>query len=423
MTISKGTSLVRHPPTHSEPMGAAHSPRQGVGFRQLSAVVAPVLASGAIFVGMIGMSSVASASPRRDAASSSTPFVLGVATPLTGDEANYGIPNKDAITLAEDYVNSHGGMLGHKLKIDWYDTQALPADGVAATQYFISHHVNAVVGYFDSSVTIPSVKLLQTAGIPLFGDNPSTPELATMGLKNFVRITSDDADEGLVQAKFAWSKGYRTAVTVDDDEIFGDAFAAAFTKSFEKLGGKVLKAYTTQITTTDFGSVLAQIKTLHPAIISYAGFNPAAALLLKQARADGITTPYITDSSQVGTQFTKIAGKAAVGAYMSDDGGGTNNALYKKVAAELKSKYNISLTPIVGNEYDAVLAVQKAVQLAKSIEPSRIIAVMHKVSFKGTTGQVSFIADGDRAQVSFIVVQVSPKLSFNTVYKYATVLR
>jgi branched-chain amino acid transport system substrate-binding protein len=419
MTMSERASLVRRHRTRTKSKGAARDSRRGVGLSLVAAVVAPVLATGAIFAGASG---VASGSPEPQA-TSSTPFLLGVGTPLTGDEANYGIPNKDAITLAADYVNSHGGMLGHKLEIEWYDTQALPADGVAATQYFISHHVNAVVGYFDSSVTIPSVKLLESAGIPLFGDNPSTPELATMGLKNFVRITSNDADEGLVQAKFAWSKGYRTAVTVDDDEIFGDAFAAAFTQSFEKLGGKVLKPYTTQISTTDFGSVLAQIKTLKPAIISYAGFNPAAALLLKQARADGITTPYITDSSQVGTQFIQIAGKAAVGAFMSDDGGGTNNALYSQVAAELKSKYNVSLTPIVGNEYDAVLAVQKAVQLAKSIEPSRIIAVMHKVSFEGTTGPVSFIADGDRAQVSFIVVQISPKLNYNTVYKYATVLQ
>jgi hypothetical protein len=48
---------------------------------------------------------------------------------------------------------------------------------------------------------------------------------------------------------------------------------------------------------------------------------------------------------------------------------------------------------------------------------------MHKVSFEGTTGPVSCIADGDRAQVSFIVVQVSPKFSYNTVYKYSTVLQ
>jgi branched-chain amino acid transport system substrate-binding protein len=377
-----------------------------------------VFVAGGLLVG-VGNASAQSA-PH---ASSSTPFVLGVATPLTGDEASYGIPNKDTITLAANYVNAHGGVDGHKLTIDWYDTQALPADGVAATQYFISHHVNAVVGYFDSSVTIPSVKLLQTAGIPLFGDNPSTPALATMGLKNFVRITGNDANEGEVQAAFAWHKGFKTAVTIDDDEIFGDAFASAFASSFEKLGGKILKAYTTQMSTTDFGSVLAQIKSLNPAIISYAGFNPAAALVLKQARADGITTPYVSDSSNIGTSFTSVAGKASVGAYFSDDGGGENNALAKTVTKELQSQYHLSFTPILGNEYDAILAVQKAGQLARSIEPSKLIGVMHKVSFTGTTGPVSFIADGDRAQVNLIVVQVNSKLGLNTVYKYSTVLR
>jgi branched-chain amino acid transport system substrate-binding protein len=351
------------------------------------------------------------------------PFLLGVALPLTGDQALYGTTCKDAIEIATTYVNSHGGLLGHPLKLDFWDTQALPATGVAGTEYFISHHVNAVVGYFDSTVTIPSVRLLEAAGIPLFGDNPSTPALATMHLKNFVRVTSDDKDEGFVQANFAWQRHFKTAVTIDDDEIFGDAFATPFDSTYTQLGGKVLKQYVTQVSTTDFGSILAQIKTLHPQLIEHSGFNPAAALLVKQARAQGIDTPYITDSSQVGTDFTTVAGSASVGVYMTDLGGGTNNAIYTSLAKQMQSEYHTSLTPILANEYDAVIAVQQAAQKAGSIEPARLISVMHGISFLGATGTVSFLPDGDRAQVKFVVVQVTPSLTYKTVFRYATTLQ
>lgn len=350
-------------------------------------------------------------------------FVVGAGLPLTGNEAQYGTAIKKAEQAATSYVNAHGGVQGRKLQLSFWDTKSDPATGVAGTHYFISHHVNAVVGYFDSDVTIPSVKLLQQADIPLFGDNPSTPALATMKLKNFVRITANDKNEGQVQATFVAQKlGEKTAAVIDDSEIFGQAFASAFTSTFTKAGGKVLKRFSTEAATTDFGSILNQISSLHPEVVEYSGFNPAAALLVKQMRAAGIKAAYITDSSQYGAQFTNVAGKAAAGAYMTNlpsggPAGGTSKKLFSYLQSAL-SKSGTSVVPIYANSFDAVLTVQQAAKQAKSTDGKDLIGVMHKVSFDGATGHVSFLSDGDRAQVRFTVVQVQPNLKYKTVYTY-----
>ena len=320
--------------------------------------------------------------------------------PLTGSEGQYGVGLKQAEGIAVSYINNNGGILGHKIKVSLWDTQAEPALGIAATQSMISAHVNAVVGYFDSDVTIPSVPLLEKAKIPLFGGNPSTPALATMHLTNFVRITGNDKNEGTVQATFVRQKlGLSKVVVIDDNETFGDAFAAAFVQEFQALGGKIAAQYTTTVATTDFTSLIAKMKTLNPQLVEYSGFDPAAALLLKQMRAAGMTAKYITDSSQYGSGFTSLAGSAAVGAYMTNiPTGGASSSFATYLQDQMQKLYKQSVTTIDANGFDAVLAVWRTAELAHSIAPTQLIADMHKVTFEGATGKVSFLADGDRAR-------------------------
>ena len=355
----------------------------------------------------------------------SQPFVLGVGLPLTGDQAQYGIGSQAADEAAATYVNAHGGMDGHQLNLQFWDTAAQPATGVAGTHKFISNHVNAVVGYFNSDVTIPADRLLQTADIPLFGDNPSSPALATMNLKNFTRITGNDKNEGLVQADFAWSNLHlKTTVAIDDNEAFGQAFTQAFTDEFTKLGGSVVKHFAVGASVTDFGSIVSQIRQLNPDAVEFSGFNPAAALLVKQIRAAGLKSVYITDSSQYGSDYTNIAGKAAVGSYMtnSPSASGTPTPLYQYLTQALTAK-KIEVTPIYATSFDAVLDAWHAANDAHSIAPADLIKVMHSVSFDGATGQVSFLADGDRAQIRYTVVEVTPTLTYNVVFTFGKTLQ
>lgn len=383
----------------------------------LMRLAAILVVSGATLVAMPAYS-------RAGSTTTDTPFVLGVGTPLTGNNAQYGIGSKIAYETAAKYINSHGGMDGHKLILDFWDTAGQPAIGVAGTQKFISSKVNAVAGYFNSDVTIPAVRLLSRANIPLFGDNPSSPALTTLGLKNFTRVTGNDKNEGLVQAYFTYKVlGKKTAVVIDDNEAFGQAFAQAFIDEYTKLGGKVLKHLSIDGTVTDYTSVINQIKRLNPDVLDYAGFNPAAAELVKQAKAAGLSAVYVTDSSNYGSDFTRIASDASHGAYMtmSLTASSTNGKFYKLLDAALKAK-NIDITPIYMTAFDTALDVWHAANDAKSIEPAALIKVMHNVSFEGITGKVSFLPNGDRAEVRYTVDQVQPDNSYKVVYTYEKTL-
>lgn len=355
----------------------------------------------------------------------SNDFLLGIGLPLTGSNATYGVASLDADKLAVAYINAHGGILGHQIKVITWDTKADPATGVAGAQNFVSRHVNAVVGFFNSDVTIPAIRILANANIPLFGDNPSTPKLAQMHLTNFTRITGDDALEGLIQAQFAIQKLHaKTTVALNDQEAFGEAFAQAYVNEFKKLGGKVLDYEGIDPTQNNYSAILSKVKSLNPDILEFAGFYQPAALLVKQARQMGITSTYLTDSAVYGQKYLGIAGKAAAGSYMTNLplGSATNTPLEKYLADNMKSKYNINVDPIDANTFDAVIDVWKTAELAKSIQPEALIKAMHNVKFEGATGQVSFLPDGDRAQVDYTIMEVTPQLTYKTVMRFKEVL-
>jgi ABC-type branched-subunit amino acid transport system substrate-binding protein len=88
----------------------------------------------------------------------------------------------------------------------------------------------------------------------------------------------------------------------------------------------------------------------------------------------------------------------------------------------MQKQYKQSVTTIDANGFDAVIAVWKTAELAHSIAPTQLIAYMHKVTFEGATGKVSFLADGDRAQIRYEVVEVTPARSYTIVYTYARTL-
>ena len=356
---------------------------------------------------------------------SSKDFVLGIGLPLTGSNATYGVASQDSEQLAVDYINAHGGILGRQIKVIWWDTKADPATGVAGAQQFVSKHVNAVVGFFNSDVTVPAIRILEQANIPLFGDNPSTPKLASLHLTNFIRLTGDDALEGVIQAQFAVQKLHaKTVVALDDQEAFGEAFAQAFVDEVKKEGATVLDYEGVDPTANDYSAILSKVASLKPDLLEFSGFYQPAGLLVKQARQMGIKSLYITDSAVYGDKYLGIAGKAAIGTYMTNNPASsqTNTPLQKYLSDTLLSKYQIKVDGIDANAFDAVIAVSYAAQLANSIKPADLIKVMHDVKFQGATGDVSFLPDGDRAQVDYTVEEVTPSMTYKTLQEFKEVL-
>src|SRR3990172_10951780 len=80
-------------------------------------------------------------------------IVIGAIMNLTGDASVYGQWAKSGVDLAVEQINSHGGINGKLVKIEYEDDQAIPSLGISAFNKLVNiNKVQAIIGPLGSSV-------------------------------------------------------------------------------------------------------------------------------------------------------------------------------------------------------------------------------------------------------------------------------
>ncbi|MEK6711764.1 MAG: ABC transporter substrate-binding protein [Nitrospinota bacterium] len=116
---------------------------------------------------------------------------IGVAGPLTGDQAAFGEMLKNGALLAVEEWNAKGGVAlkGKKVKVEilWGDDRHDPREGVSIAHKFVNSGVVGVVGHFNSSVSIPASGVYAEAGVVQITPASTNPKLTEQGLKTVFR--------------------------------------------------------------------------------------------------------------------------------------------------------------------------------------------------------------------------------------------
>src|SRR4051812_15185699 len=80
---------------------------------------------------------------------------IGVAGPITGANAAFGAQLKNGAEQAVTDINKAGGINGQKIVLVIGDDASDPKQGVSVANKFAAEGVKAVVGHFNSGVSIP----------------------------------------------------------------------------------------------------------------------------------------------------------------------------------------------------------------------------------------------------------------------------
>lgn len=106
-------------------------------------------------------------------------------------------------------------------------------------------------------------------------------------------------------------KGFTTAALLTSDDAYGRDGAAAFTKSWTGLGGKIVAAETFPVSATDFTAQITKIRASNPQVLYIVAVGDTQGLLAKQARALGLKAQMVGPLATAG--LIKVAGPAAEG--------------------------------------------------------------------------------------------------------------
>jgi branched-chain amino acid transport system substrate-binding protein len=334
-----------------------------------------------------------------------TAIRIGAAGPMTGSESKMGLDLKNGVELAVAEWNAKGGVLGKKIEVLTGDDAADPKQAVSIANKFINQKVDAVVGHWNSSCSIPASKYYNDANRVMISPATTNPQLTLQGFKRIFRVCGTDAQQGKVAAAFVLKSLHPKQVAIiHDNTAYGKGLADIFK---EALGGKVAVVYYGVVSQgdPDYKSVLTSIKEKNPDLYFFGGVYPEAGRLVRQAKEIGMRVPLVTGDGVFDPTFINIAGTAAEGTYVTFGREPKGLATAESFIRNYKAKFG-EPGPYSIYAYDAANIILTAVAETKSVEGLTVAEYISKTTFHGAFGDISFDKNGDVTRAPYVIWQV-----------------
>ena len=347
--------------------------------------------------------------------------VIGVFEPLTGENGGGGYQE----VLGMRYANKVYPTV--KINGETYNVRLVEADNksdkteaVTAAQSLISSGASVILGSYGSGVSIAAGDIFLDNQVPAIGASCTNPQV-TLGNDYYYRVCFLDPFQGTVMANYAWQDGAKKAAVITQ---LGDDYSSGlgnfFSRAFQELGGNVVSEQRFQTNTTDFKSILTNIKAADPDVIFAPSSIATAPLIIKQARELGINAKIMAGDTWENSSIIENAGISAEGVVLStffdDADPATAEAAkfiegFKKYLVENKQPDIIPAVSALG--YDAYITALKAIELANSTKGPAIRDALATVDLEGVTGRIVFDANGDaNKDMAFIKVVENGQFKF-----------
>ena len=345
---------------------------------------------------------------------------VGIFEPTSGQNAAGG--KKEILGI--EYAHSLKptvtiGGKEYKIQLITADNASEQAKAPAAAQTLISKGVSVVIGTYGSGCAIAAGKLFESAKIPAIGTSCTNPQV-TEGNDYYFRVCYIDPFQGAVMANFAnKEKGSKNcALIIESGDDYSAGFGNYFQKEMERLGGKAT-VLEFQKGEADFSTMMATIKSA-----GYDGiFAPVsietAAMIISQARDNGITCPIMAGDTWDDISIAQRTGDKATDIFFSAffDADDTSNEAGKAFVDGFKAWVAADKTRIENNGgtadaissvtpcgYDAYMAAVHAIEAANSTVGSDIQAALTTLQVPGlVTCDLSFDENGDAVKTYAVI--------------------
>lgn len=320
-------------------------------------------------------------------------MTIGLAGPLSGSQAYFGSTWHNGFKLYIDKLNAAGGANGVTVKIDQEDDKADPREGTLVAQKFCDNE-DVVIGLvnFNSGVAQSTLPIYEDCTLPTmtFGSNPA---LTQQGYKYMVRPVANDFAGALLPAEYALQKlGAKTAVVVNDKQVFGQGISTIFGKNFTAGGGKLLDTLSVAPTDVDFTAILAQIKTKNPDVVYLGAVMPQLALFAKQMHEQGVKASLLVPDGGYTPDFISQGGQANVqGALVAVQAPPMDaSPAIADFAKQYKEKFGEEAGPYSIYGYVQGQIIEAVLKNAKGLTRKDMNEALHNVKVDTAIGHLEF---------------------------------
>ena len=335
-----------------------------------------------------------------DANASGDTIVIGVYEPMSGDN---GAGGKQEV-LGMQYANSIEPTVDidgktYNVKLEVVDNESSNDKGPSAASALVSAGVSIALGSYGSGVSIAASDVFKEAGIPAMGVTCTNPQV-TEGNTHYFRICFLDPFQGTVLANFAnenfsAKKAYILTKLGDD---YSTGLGYYFKEAFTGLGGEVVEE-TFQEGNSDFTSYVTSAKNAGADVFFAPVSTEAAALIIEQAAAQGMTTPIMAGDTWDSNVILNAAKGKDVEIYVTtfyQEGGnetfdaGIKEWINSDSTAKANNGGDDTISAVTAMGYDAYYVALEALKAAGSTDPAAVNEALWDVSYTGVTGAIAF---------------------------------
>ncbi|MCP4368569.1 MAG: ABC transporter substrate-binding protein [Deltaproteobacteria bacterium] len=324
---------------------------------------------------------------------------IGAILPLTGDNAQWGIPPRNGAELAITEINKNGGIKGKELLLLVEDTRCEPKEGVSAINKLLTQRdLKILLGGVCSSVTLATAPIVERSRIILISPASTNPKITDAGDYIF-RVIPSDSLRGKVFAEYIFNdlKISNVALLSINNEG-GVGNRNTFVNYFTDLGGNVLIDESYEQNTKDMRTQITKIKSSKAealVVVSYLGDTP---LIMKQSRELGLTVPlYFQTEAVEDPNVLRVASNGAEGVIyiLPAPAEGKTPERFRKLYMD---KYGSEPELFAAEAYDAIHLIAKAMNSTKDVSVSTdyIRNYLYNVKdYLGASGTITFDKNGD----------------------------
>jgi branched-chain amino acid transport system substrate-binding protein len=357
--------------------------------------------------------------------SSSTPITIGASLSLTGDFSADGINYEHGYELWANDVNSHGGLLGHKVVLKILNDDSSPTQ--VDTNYqtlFATDHVTLAFGPFSSLLTTPASSVAARYGYAFVEGAGGAPTVfsspANEADHNVFDVSLPIKDEMVpfvnYIASLPASQRPKTAAYPMADDPFADPPVQLAQQMLQALGVKTVYSKIFPEEAADYKAPADQVAATGAQVVVLGSTDVPTVAAFMQAFEQQHYTPKLFIAAagpDQGSAFTSVVGKGNAAGMMVPDGWypGYSNATSQALVQEYVSKYGGNASGVssdIAEAYSVGQVMAQAVAATGGFDNAKIITYLHSgVTLSSVQGPVKFDSLGENGASAAFVFQWS----------------
>lgn len=342
---------------------------------------------------------------------------IGSLHPLTGGLALDGQQMDDAVSMAAEDLSADSGVTVEVLSAD---TQGAPEVGQTEAQRLIQEGANALVGAFQSAVTINLATVAQREQVPLVIDVAVSDEITSPDNPFTFRIQPNATAMGQFGARYiaevseAQGTPVETVAYMHEETSFGQSVYDAFAAEAESLGIEIAEtivynAFEVQDVTTE----LQRVASAQPDALVVTGYYNDGVLIAETAASVQPPIAGIFGVAQGAfdlPQFPQDAPDASDGIFDSNYHFDATKERVNDIRSRFEEQYGDAMRTAAVLAYQAVEVIVEAAEQAEGCDGQQIRDAIAEVSVAEPLltfpGPIEFGEDGENVNAQPVLMQV-----------------